>query len=128
MTKSFQSPINIFLIAIVSIIIFSCVATQKATTYKQVYAENKNAYMQSLDSLDKADGVRTEKFANGKLDNLSNEIIGHYIDSLRRVSMNHLKDDSIMSKVKISHKNIEFVLAKAYRIAQEAKTHLDNVS
>ena len=41
--------------------------------------------------------------------------------------MNHLKDDSIMNKVKISHKNIEFVLAKAYRIAQVAKTHLDNV-
>ena len=44
-------------------------AMQKATAYKQVSAENKNVYMQSLDSLDKADSVRTEKFANGKLDN-----------------------------------------------------------
>jgi hypothetical protein len=127
MIKNSYLLINIILIVTVSCIGYSCVSTQKARAYKVASSEVKSISAQSLDSLDKADSIRAVKFANGIFDTMSNEMLDHYIDSMKKVSMNHLRDDSILTKTKLTHQTKEFITEKAYRLVQEAKTQLDNV-
>ncbi len=128
MTKMRCLAAKFIFIAIISCIGYSCVSQQKVRAYKAVIAEAKTISQESLHNLNKADSIRAAKFSAGVLDTMSNEMLNRYIDSLKRVSMNHLKDDSIMSKTKLIPHNKQFITAKAYRLIQEAKTHLDNVN
>lgn len=95
--------------------------------YETLNTETRTIARQSLDSLDKADSLRADKFAKGILDTMSNEMLDRYIDSLKKISMNHLKDDSIITNTKLRHQSSEFILAKTYRLVQEVKAQLDNV-
>lgn len=127
MKRIVQLQLSLLITIATSAILFSCAGAKKVREYKQVVGENTQAHNQVVDSLKKADSLRSVKFNNGALDIVSSNKIASFIDSLIKLSMNHLKDDSIMNKTKTNHNNIEYILAKAYRLAQLAKGQLDNV-
>jgi hypothetical protein len=119
---------RLFFLVITVAFLTSCSGGKKVKTLKQNITESKSLQQQVLEGIEKADKARVTKFENKQLDEATNGKIEQYLDSVEKVTKNHLMDDSILLSRKIRHKEIYSLTQRIYQLTQEAKANLDNVN
>jgi hypothetical protein len=120
-------PYHLLLLIGIAAFIAGCSVSRSIQLYKTQMAASNAIHQQNLKDINKADSIRNEKYINGRLDNVTSRQLEKYIDTLRRIALRHLNDDSVMLSKKLRHSNIEFYLMISNRIAQEAKAQEDNI-
>lgn len=117
----------ILLFFIPLICLYSCSSSKDIARYNEQMKKNRAVHLQNLTGLNRADSMRIEKYKAGLLDIISNQRLELFIDSLKTVTLRHLRDDSIILSQKVRHSNVEFYLLISERISREAVEQKSNV-
>jgi hypothetical protein len=80
-----------------------------------------------LEEIAKAENANKNKRDSKEIDEKSSQSIGTYLDSIKKVTQNHINDNAVVASGKVSHSNINSVANKVKELLSEAKNNLGNV-
>lgn len=80
-----------------------------------------------LAEIAKAESANKNKLDSKEIDEKSSQSIGTYLDSIKKVTQNHINDNAVVASGKVSHNNINSVANKVKQLLSEAKNNLGNV-
>jgi outer membrane protein OmpA-like peptidoglycan-associated protein len=105
----------------------SCVAGKKREALVTQIKENQRNNRMALRQIEKIDSVRNEKASKNELDEKSNRFIEHYTDSVKKVLIRHMQDDSILLSKRIKHKRLDSLTVRVQQIKTELQGNLGNL-
>lgn len=80
-----------------------------------------------LAEIEKAESANRNKLDSKEIDEKSSQSIGTYLDSIKKITQNHINDNAVVASGKVSHSNINSVANKVKELLSEAKNNLGNV-
>jgi hypothetical protein len=80
-----------------------------------------------LAEIAEAENANKNKRDSKEIDEKSSQSIGTYLDSIKKVTQNHINDNAVVASGKVSHSNINSVANKVKELLNEAKNNLGNV-
>ncbi len=120
--------VNAVIYLVFILFLVSCVARKKRDALLTQIRENLLTHKSAMRQIEQIDSVRNLKFSRKELDEKSNDIIQNYTDSVKLLLVRHLTEDSALLLRRIKHKRVDSLTIKVFKIKEEAKNNLGNLS
>jgi hypothetical protein len=102
-------------------------ATVYALSHVPAGSQTGAVLKETLQKIDNINTATDAKLKDNTLDGNSAVIIKNYTDTIKNKTLQHIREDSIISNMPGKHKNLNDITTRVKKLAAEAQDNLDNI-